>query len=373
LTSDNPDAPPIPEETAAKLRAGQHAVASGSITSDDGLILFVRMPWFEESGSPCAFVYARQRGGRAPSLTREFLLGAVAVSLLMAIAMLFAAGPLVRRVRRLTAEVRRTADERYTQPIALEGRDELATLAEAFNTAGRELRAHAAALEQRERSLREFVEGTTHDLMLPLTVLQGHLVSLREGAEGSEAELLAEALEEAHYMGSLVGNLSTAAKLEAADSHLRQDPVDLVGVIERVVTRNLTVAREKAVSLESVLPGAPMIVRGDGTLIEQAVGNLLHNAVRYVEARGRVLIVLSSHGNRFSLRVQDDGAGMAPEQLERLTERRWRADAARSRHPDGSGLGLAIANEVCLRHGFVLSLRKAEELGGLEAEIAGPM
>jgi signal transduction histidine kinase len=146
-----------------------------------------------------------------------------------------------------------------------------------------------------------------------------------------------------------------------------------VGVIERVVTRNLTVAREKAVSLESVLPGAPMIVRGDGTLIEQAVGNLLHNAVRYVEARGRVLIVLSSHGNRFSLRVQDDGAGMAPEQLERLTERRWRADAARSRHPDGSGLGLAIANEVCLRHGFVLSLRKAEELGGLEAEIAGPM
>ena len=75
---------------------------------------------------------------------------------------------------------------------------------------------------------------------------------------------------------------------------------------------------------------------------------------------------------RFSLRVIDDGPGIAPEDLARLPERRFRGEAARTRQPDGLGLGLHIARDVAERHGFKLSFR-ASEYGGLEAELSGSL
>jgi signal transduction histidine kinase len=372
--SRNPLVPALPEELRTGLLAGQDIVSRGR-SRDAGAPLEValRMIWFAEPGSPSAVVMARQVGAGGPSLAHEFLLAAVIVASIMLLALFVSAGPVVARVRRLTHGVRRAATDRYATPVPVEGHDEVSELAEAFNAAGAELRAHTEALEQRERGLREFVEGTTHDVMLPLTVLQGHLVSLRRRASGDQAAILGDALEEAHYMASLVRNLGTAAKLETEDEAPRRDPVDLVALCERVFARHLPVAREKGVALEPVLPGEPVMLRGDGTLIEQAVSNLVHNAVRYVERGGRVLIVLSVEAGRFCLRVLDDGPGIPPDQLQRLTERRWRADAARTRHPDGSGLGLAIAHEVALRHGMELSLRSAPELGGLEAELRGSL
>ncbi len=373
LTSANPDAPPMPEVLAKSIRAGEGTAATGHPSDEGGLLLAVRMSWHDEPGSPCAVILARQRKGDTPSLAHEFLGGAIAVSVLMLIAMLAAAGPLVERVRRLTHEVHRAAEDHYANPIVVDGKDEVTELADAFNTAGTELRAHTEALEHRQESLRNFVEGTTHDVMLPLTVLQGHLAHLRGRVDSDCADALADALEEAHYMASLVRNLSTAAKLEAADERVRRDPVDLTALVERVVARHEPIAREKDVTLEPVVPGEPLVISGDGTLLEQAVSNLAHNAVRYVDRGGRVLIVLSDQGGRFSIRVIDDGPGIPDNQLEHLTERRWRADAARTRHPDGSGLGLAIAREVALRHGLELRLRASESLGGLEAGLEGPL
>ena len=96
-------------------------------------------------------------------------------------------------------------------------RDEIGDLARAFNAAGSEVRAYIEELEKRERSLRDFVQNTTHDVMLPLTVLKGHLVTMKERL-GDDAAVVTSAMDEAHYMAALIHNLSVAAKLEAQPS-----------------------------------------------------------------------------------------------------------------------------------------------------------
>jgi signal transduction histidine kinase len=120
------------------------------------------------------------------------------------------------------------------------------------------------------------------------------------------------------------------------------------------------------------VPEAPLWVEGDVTLVEQAVSNLVHNAVRHNRGGGHVAVVLDEEGaSGFRLRVSDDGPGVPPDQIGRLGERRFRTDEARGRHPEGLGIGLSIALGVAERHGFSLSFA-ANDPAGLRAELRGP-
>lgn len=323
----------------------------------------------------CAEVVARVADLQGRRARRVLIANAVlgAWMLLCAVA---AAGPIVRRIRALGAAVRRSAAARYGEPVPAGGDDELADLARSFNQAGEEVRSHLLALERREQVLRSFVANTTHDVMVPLTVLQGHLVGLRKrtGGEETSAELIVAALEETHYLASLVHNLGAAAKLEAGEPETARHPVNLGPVVERVVGRHRPIARHREIDVDLAVPEEPLHACGDVTLIEQALSNIVHNAVRYNHPGGHVAVVLEAReaGRAFSLRVIDDGPGVPEEQLARLTERHFRGDAARSRRPEGRGLGLHITQEVARRHGFGLRITRGAE-GGLEVALSGPL
>jgi two-component system sensor histidine kinase BaeS len=108
------------------------------------------------------------------------------------------------------------------------------------------------------------------------------------------------------------------------------------------------------------------------TLVEQAVGNVVHNAIRHNRAGGRVAVVLDEDGaDGFRVRVADDGPGVPQAELDRLGERRFRTAEARQRHPEGLGLGLSIARDVADRHGFQLAF-VSNEPAGLVVEMRGP-
>lgn len=187
-----------------------------------------------------------------------------------------------------------------------------------------------------------------------------------------ERARMRDALEEAHYLTSLVQNLGAAARLEGGAVELVRRPLVLDELVERVLARHRPIAAQKEIALEHALPGEPLTVEAVATLLEQALGNLVHNAVRYGRAGGHVLVTLEERGpHGFSLRVLDDGPGIPPGELARLGERSFRGGDARSRHPDGLGLGLSIAREIAARHGCELRLRPSEQ-GGLEAELTGP-
>lgn len=312
---------------------------------------------------PCAVLVLSRPMPRTP------LWPALAFSVLAVVMAAFAAGPLALRVRRLTAAVERASEG---APLTVdESPDELGELSRAFAAEREKLRAQMEALRQRDETLTAFVANTTHDVMIPLTVLQGYLVKLRDRCEGAERELLGLALEEADYLGALMRNLGVAARLEAGDRPLERSEVDLGALVERAVARHRPLAAEKGVALEHAVPEQPVVVVGDLTLLEQLVSNLIHNAVRYNEAGGHVAVVLEAPGEEFRLEVLDDGPGVSPEDLARLGERRFRAEAARGRQTSGSGLGLSIAREVAARHGFTLTFA-AGEPRGLRVALSGP-
>lgn len=367
--SANPDAPQLPAALVHAM-AGRDMAEPWFFWPTSRVVTLVRMPW--KSG-PCAYVYARGTtdptwGAILPE-NPWWLLPVFAVIA----AVLVAVGPVIARIRRLTEAVRRSAAHGYDVDVARASPgkgDEIGELAAAFDAASSEVRAALTAKEAREKALRDFVANTTHDVMLPLSVLQGHLTTLRENGVG-DTSVIVSAMNEAHYLASLIHNLAVAARLESANVSLQSTPVDLPALISRVVARHRPIAKQLEISIESAVPDEPIVVFADMTLLEQAISNVTYNAVRYNRPGGHVAIVLEeTKRDGFSLRIMDDGPGIAPEQLSRLVERGYRGDAARTRAPDGQGLGLHIAFRAAELHGYSMKLG-ASESGGLEVVFDG--
>jgi len=333
--------------------------------------VLVRSP---RGGGACAFLLAEGTtepwlGGILPP-THLWLLPLVAVFASVILAM----GPTVHRIRVLTAAARRSAESDYESGVPSSGRDEVTELAVALDEAARQVRARLEETRRSEETLREFLANTTHDIMVPLTVLQGHLSDLRRaGTDGSapSADALSAAMNEAHYIGALIHNLAIAAKLDSAAPEPDRAPVDLAALVERVVSRHRPIARSLEVSLDRAVPNDPLVVEADVTLIEQAVGNLVYNAIRYNRAGGHVAVIVEAEGTSgFAVRVIDDGPGIPDEDLSEVLARGARSDQARKRAPDGRGLGLDITARVVRLHDYRLALKRSE-YGGLEVVIAG--
>jgi signal transduction histidine kinase len=374
FTSANPRAPEFPARLMEALEGGRDFASTAYEAGEvRGRQVAVRI---DRDGGPCAVILARHVTPHAPGVPPGLIGSAAALCGALLIAVLLAAGPVVGRIRRLTAAVRRSAAERYRSGVDVEGADEVAQLARAFNEASSQIKTHLEGIERREEALRTFVGNTTHDVMIPLTVLQGHLTAMRKQIEAGvavEKDLILSASEEVHYLTSLVRNLGAAAKLEAGEFQIQRHPVEMNDLVERAVARHRPIARQKEIDLDFAVPESTVRVEGDVTLIEQALSNVIHNAVRYNRPGGHVAVILEEADgaeSRFSLKVIDDGPGVSADQIARLSERAFRGDEARSRHSSGHGLGLHIARDVADRHGFTLEIRPSEA-GGLEVEFRG--
>ncbi len=324
------------------------------------------MPW---EGGPCAVVLMRAKGP-PPWFSGAVLMPAFLVALVMILVALLSAGPLVRRVRQLTESVRKLGSG-SEEPIHVDGNDEIAELGAAFEQSRQTIHAQLESLRERETALRNYIANTSHDVMLPLSVLQGHLVSLQqriEAGEALDARAIVPSIEESQYLGSLLHNLNAAARLEANEGLPHRDPVDLNRLVERVVDRHRPIATRKQIGLEMAVPETTIEFPGDLTLLEQALGNVVQNAVRYNRADGHVAVVLDGDQGAWTLRVIDDGPGIAETDRSRVVEPSFRGSEARTRHPHGMGLGLHIASDVAKRHGLRLALSDTEG-GGLTVEL----
>lgn len=333
--------------------------------------LLMRTPW---GSGPCAFVLARSVGTADSQPFAAPMRIYLPVVLVAVLAVVLATGPIVQRLRRLTREVKTVIRGDYQPALPAGSADEIGELTNAFTEASREVRARVARQAERERTLRSFLENTTHDVMIPLTVLQGHLAQLQRraaNAEALDAASFVPAMNEAHYMGSLVHNLAMAAKLDAGEPLLQREPVNLNELVERTISRHAPSARQHEVRLDRAVPATALWTCGDVTLLEQAVGNVVYNAIRYNRPGGHVAMLLEASGDAsFLLRVSDDGPGIPEAERSTLVERYTRGNAARSREPAGQGLGLNIAFRVAAVHAWELRL-SSSELAGLQVDFSG--
>jgi len=362
-----PEEPAFPEGAKAGLLAGETHV-DGNI--EGGYFAAVTTSW---TGGACTYALAIMPAPPPLASFGMLILGAFLLIGFPAAALWFALAQPVARIRTLAAGVREAASKHYETSVEVTGRDEIAELGRAFNEASTVVRAHVAEVERREKSLRDFVAHTTHDVALPLSVLLSHVTRLRQSAaEDQPNETVAAIAQETQYIASLLDNLSAVSRLESDAALRERHPVDLTALVERVAARHRGVASSSSVDFNHSVPPVAAWVTGDVTLIEQATNNLVHNAIQYNHPGGHVALVLDAEAGNFTLRVSDDGPGVPESEMSRLGEDRFRSQEARSRRPNGMGLGLSIARDVARRHEFTLTLANRAE-GGFEAVLAGKL
>lgn len=285
---------------------------------------------------------------------------AAGLSLLLA---LFLAYRLMRPVREMTQAAYRLGQGDLSQRVRTTGNDELAVLGQAFN--------HMAdSLQQAEDSRRAMTADIAHELRNPLAVQRASLEALQDGVYPLTPENLEPILEQNLLLTRLVDDLRTLALADAGQLPLERTSTDLFLLAERVVERFRPQAAAHGVDLLMDTEGAPSSgyeLKVDPQRIEQVLGNLLSNALRYTPDGGRIVVRLESSAKPAGLRlsVHDSGAGIPPEALPHIFERFYRADRARSRTDGGSGLGLTIARQLIEAHGGRLSAANHPQGGAI--------
>lgn len=210
-----------------------------------------------------------------------------------------------------------------------------------------------SAVEDAENKRRDFVANVSHELRTPLTALVGFIETLRGPARHDNAAMdrfLDIMGKEAGRMHQLVEDLLSLSQVEDQQRVRPTDPVALGSLIGEVLEALEPVAAATQVTLHTDLPDGETTVPGDRDQLCQVLRNLVENAIKY--GGGSVTVRLARHASSHTveLSVLDDGEGIAPHLIARLTERFFRVDSHRSRQVGGTGLGLAICKHIVSRH-----------------------
>ncbi|TNJ25938.1 two-component system sensor histidine kinase PhoR [Aeromonas sobria] len=222
-------------------------------------------------------------------------------------------------------------------------------------------------LRSLEKTRKHFVSNVSHELRTPLTVLKGYLEMTAEMAEEPLSPAMwAKAhrvmMEQTIRMDNLVNQLLMLSRIEAAPtvdlSHLVDMPA-MLGLLEQEAR---ALSGDRAHQIEFMVQ-PDLLVRGDQEQMRSAVSNLVYNAIHYTPAGRKITVEWRKQGAMALFAVSDEGEGIAPEHLARLTERFYRVDKARSRHTGGSGLGLAIVKHALSHHDCQLDIESRVGLG----------
>lgn len=218
-------------------------------------------------------------------------------------------------------------------------------------------------IEAAEKSRREFIANVSHELRTPLTSIQGYVETLLEdspcNAETSR-EFLGVIHKNASRMGRLTEDLLALATVEGPDYKLARQPVRASDLVQDAIESLGGIVHDSGVELES--SGAPnATVMADPDAMNQIFGNLIENAMKYGKSGNRIRVGARLLENEVEFCVQDFGPGIAYEHLDRIFERFYRVDKARSRESGGTGLGLAIVKHLVQAQGG--NIRAESELG----------
>ena len=245
-------------------------------------------------------------------------------------------------LREMAAAASAMARGDYERRVTASSRDEVGELARAFN-------AMAADLADVERMRRDLVANVSHELRTPISALRAVLENLADGVAPADPEAIEVALAQTQRLGRLVEQLLDLSRLESGAVPLAPERFAVHGLLDRAARE--CALGERAVRLRIEVDPIDLEATGDPERLQQVVANLLDNAVRHSPPEGRVSLVAYNGGPATTIAVEDDGPGIPPAEAQRVFERFYRTDAARSSKDGGSGLGLAIARWIVDAHG----------------------
>jgi two-component system, OmpR family, sensor histidine kinase BaeS len=292
--------------------------------------------------------------------------GSIAIGMLIA-ALLLGAGLaywLSRRIRLLARGTQALIQGDYTVRLDAPGHDELAQLARDFNTL-------ASTLAESRKARQQWVADIAHELRTPLALLRAEIESLQDGVRPLDQTSITSLAAETARLARLVEDLHTLSMTDLGALSYYKERVNLSEVIIDAVDAQRRALVERGLSVELNLDET-ISVLADETRLSQIFANLLQNNLRYTQSPGQVVITLRRSAESVLLEWEDNGPGVPPDELARLTERLFRVEESRNRASGGSGLGLAIAKALVEGHGGSLTARSSA-LGGLAIVITLPI
>lgn len=219
------------------------------------------------------------------------------------------------------------------------------------------------ALERADTMRRDFVANVSHELRTPLTVIVGFLEGLVAGDAFEKADLIRQyalMYDQALRMERLVRDLLTLSALDDAQPPSNEELIDVPALLSTLVDESRALSGGKhEIALEAVKGN----IRGSREELRSAFSNLITNALRYSPAGGRIEVRWILRDGTPVFEVSDNGIGIAPEHIQRLTERFYRVDKGRSSSTGGTGLGLAIVKHILIRHQAKLEIESAPGRG----------
>lgn len=314
----------------------------------------------DSEGAVTGYLLAEGSGGSETALLERLVrAGLIAAGISLALAIILSlvlSYGMLQPVEALTRAAARMSAGDLSQRVQPRGRDEMATLAQAFNKM-------AESLQRAENNRRAMTADIAHELRTPIAIQRAHLEALQDGVYPLTVENLAPILEQTSLLTRLVEDLRTLALADSGELRLEIVPTDLAALVRRVVDRFSPEAEGRLVDLSvKNNAGALEPVPLDPGRLEQILNNLVSNALRHTPEGGWVEVEIARESGWVDLRVADNGPGIPEEALPRLFERFYRADTARSRTDGGTGLGLSIARQLALAHGG--DLLAANRVGG---------
>jgi two-component system, OmpR family, phosphate regulon sensor histidine kinase PhoR len=220
-----------------------------------------------------------------------------------------------------------------------------------------------------EKMRRDFVANVSHELRTPLSAINGYAETLLEGALEDTTvsrDFVQIIFNHSQRLSSLVRDLLDLSKLEASETPLDLLPLEILPVIQKVVSLHGSLAREHQIDVLAHLPESMPLIYGHHNSIEQVLVNLIENAIKYTPEGGTVELNVHIEDETFiQIDVADSGIGIEAKFLPRIFERFYRVDKARARDAGGTGLGLAIVKHIVQLHAGEIWVKSTPNTGSV--------
>ncbi|MED0979714.1 HAMP domain-containing sensor histidine kinase [Bacillus paramycoides] len=255
----------------------------------------------------------------------------------------------------------------FTEKIPITSKDEIGDLSQNINTLSNKLHSHIGQLEQdieKERKLentrKEFISGVSHELKTPLSIMKSCISILKDGVAEHKKEYYFQAMErEVDKMDTLILDMLELAKFESGTYKMKKDSFYIDTVIEDICEQLSVEIEKKELHVHKNICSVEVIA--NQSRIEQVIVNFITNAIRYTPNKEDIIISTIDEKDRIKVCIENKGARIEEEQLDKIWDRFYRVDAARQRSQGGTGLGLAISKNILELHDAEYGAKNTED------------
>ena len=315
------------------LTVGRSFKYTGSDNKDVMVLVFMSTP-------------VKEVGVARTQVFRYFLMSMGAAITIAVILIYIFSLRLSHPLKQIKSAASRIASGEFEKRLDIKTKDEIGDLARTFDQM-------AVALQNIEEMRRGFVANVSHELRTPMTSIRGFVDGILDGTIPPEKQshYLTIVRDETIRLNRLVNDLLDLARMEAGEVKLNITVWDINELVRKCVIKLETLLLNKGLTVDADFEEEDLPVKADSDSIERVVYNLMHNAIKFTPAGGKISIVTRKRRDKAEISIKDTGIGIDRDDLDMIWDRFYKADKSRGRDKTGTGLGLAIVRNIINEHG----------------------